>query len=642
MVCRRPLLFLLMLWAPLVVSADEPSTNKPTTIVALGDSITRGTRPGVTAEQTFAHLLEKKLIDSGRDVRVVNQGVGGETTAGALARLDRDVLPVHPQIVVIMYGTNDCWVDAGKQASRLSVEDYERNLTELVRRVRAAGAEPILMTEPCYAAKSPANGLGEHGNVRLELFMAYCLGVAARHDVDFVDNYFDWFRAMQAGQSIEAWTTDGYHPNPTGHARIAAEMFDSVADAVDRAKGPSIDFEVRLEELLSHDDGEFLWYHPRATVFPDPKTPRACVQLITLQKHLMVSDHYDGLGTMTRTDAGWSPPSPVASLAWRKDDSGATIAVCDVTPGYHAPSGKVLAIGAKILYDDAGKQLTSAPYAHQIAYAVYSPKQQGEWSEWRILDLPDEPEKFHLATPGCAQWIVDDTDGHILLPIYHKGPAGEAYSASVLRCAFDGQKLTLIEPGATLELSEVRGLCEPSLARYRGRYYLTLRNDLRGYVTTSDDGLNYAPITPWLFDDGGELGSYNTQQHWLVHSDGLFLVYTRRGANNDHIVRHRAPLFLARVDTATLRAIRGSEKVVIPERGGELGNFGANAVSPEESWVTVGEGVWNEDARRRGAKGSVFIAHIEWSRPNRLRDGSGPGRFVELLDTPAAPSPDER
>jgi hypothetical protein len=31
-------------------------------------------------------------------------------------------------------------------------------------------------------------------------------------------------------------------------------------------------------------------------------------------------------------------------------------------------------------------------------------------------------------------------------------------------------------------------------------------------------------------DDGAELGSYNTQQHWLSHGDGLFLMYTRRGA----------------------------------------------------------------------------------------------------------------
>ncbi len=615
---------------------------EPLTIVTLGDSITRGTREGVTNEQTFSHLLEQQLIASGRAVRVVNQGVGGETTAGALARLDRDVLALRPAIVVVMYGTNDCWVDVGQKESRLSLEEFEHNLTELVKRLRVAGVEPILMTEPCYAKQSPANGLGEHGNLRLFRYMEACRRVAMRQDVVLVDNFREWSlppKGRSDERNINDLTTDGYHPNPAGHALIATTIFKALAAAVDRVSSGPVDFKIRLEEVLSHDDGKFLWYHPRATLYPDPENPRGAVQLLTLQKHLMASDHYDGLSTMSRTgdlaarssDTGWTLPTPVPSLTWRKDANGDTIAVCDVTPGYYEKSGKVIAFGAKILYDDSGKQLTDARYSHQIAYAVYSPGTGGRWSDWQTVELPDRPEKFHLATPGCAQWIVENASGHILLPIYHKGPTGEAYSVTVLRCAFDGKKVTLVEQGKTLELAEVRGLCEPSIARYRGRYYLTLRNDLRGYVTTSDDGLNYAAITPWLFDDGSELGSYNTQQHWLVHSGGLFLVYTRRGANNDHIIRHRAPLFMARVDMSTLRVIRGSEKIIIPERGGEFGNFGANAATPAESWVTVGEGVWDDDARRRGAKGTVFIAHIEWSRPNQLRSGSGPARFVDLL-----------
>jgi hypothetical protein len=97
-----------------------------------------------------------------------------------------------------------------------------------------------------------------------------------------------------------------------------------------------------------------------------------------------------------------------------------------------------------------------------------------------------------------------------------------------------------------------------------GRYYLTLRNDVRGYVSVSDDGLHFAEPKPWTFDDGAELGSYNTQQHWLAHRDGLFLVYTRRGANNDHIVRHRAPLFMARVDPKSFKSFERAKKSSCP------------------------------------------------------------------------------
>ena len=44
----------------------------------------------------------------------------------------------------------------------------------------------------------------------------------------------------------------------------------------------------------------------------------------------------------------------------------------------------------------------------------------------------------------------------------------------------------------------------------------------------------------------------------------------------------------------------------------ELGNFGAAAITDRESWVTVSEGVWNDEARRRGAKGALFVARVVW------------------------------
>ena len=122
-----------------------------------------------------------------------------------------------------------------------------------------------------------------------------------------------------------------------------------------------------------------------------------------------------------------------------------------------------------------------------------------------------------------------------------------------------------------------------------------------------------SPIKPWIFNDGQELGSINTQQHWLVHSDGLFLVYTRRGAGNDNMSRrrYRAPLLIAHVDPQTVQVIRRTERVLIPNRGLALGNFGATAMTPDESWVTVGES---------GSPGKVYVARVIWSKPNRLLD----------------------
>ena len=79
--------------------------------------------------------------------------------------------------------------------------------------------------------------------------------------------------------------------------------------------------------------------------------------------------------------------------------------------------------------------------------------------------------------------------------------------------------------------------------------------------------------TPALGDDGAELGSYNTMEHWIAHEKGLFLVYTRRGANNDHIIRNRAPLFMAQVDPERLVVLRATEQALVPERGASLGCY---------------------------------------------------------------------
>ena len=85
----------------------------------------------MTAEQTFASLIESSLLAAGRSVRVTNVGIGGERTDQALTRLQK-VLALQPDVVTIMYGTNDSYVDKGKAASRLSRDRYRDNLVRLV------------------------------------------------------------------------------------------------------------------------------------------------------------------------------------------------------------------------------------------------------------------------------------------------------------------------------------------------------------------------------------------------------------------------------------------------------------------------------------------------------------------------------
>ncbi len=270
-----------------------------------------------------------------------------------------------------------------------------------------------------------------------------------------------------------------------------------------------------------------------------------------------------------------------------------------------------------------------------VAYSVCDAESRS-WSEWETVQLPDR-DHFFMASAGCTQ-RVDLANGEILLPLYclDRESVGDNYNnafffVTVARCGFDGRELRYVEHGDEMSVPEGRGFCEPSLTYFDGRFFLTIRNDLRGYVAAGQDGLHFDDPIAWTFDDGEELGSYNTQQHWATHSDGLFLTYTRRGAGNDEVFRHRAPLFMAEVDPGRLCVLRDTERELAPNHGAQLGNFGVVNVSPEETWVVTSE-CMQGDAKdpynlalteQRGANNRVYLGRVLWDRPNRLASEAG-------------------
>lgn len=76
----------------------------PVTLLALGDSLTAGY--GLAREESFAARLETVLRSKGYDVRVINAGVSGDTSAGGRSRLDW-ALADKPQAAIVELGAND-------------------------------------------------------------------------------------------------------------------------------------------------------------------------------------------------------------------------------------------------------------------------------------------------------------------------------------------------------------------------------------------------------------------------------------------------------------------------------------------------------------------------------------------------------
>jgi hypothetical protein len=341
------------------------------------------------------------------------------------------------------------------------------------------------------------------------------------------------------------------------------------------------------------------------------------VVFMTMQE-IRGSDYFLPVHWMESRDLGktWTEPKPVPALGRNPaTDERGDESVCDVVPQFHPPSGSVLALGHNVFYKGKGFDRKQPPRCP--VYAVYK---DGKWSERKRL-LWDDPRGATIYTNNCGQREVLE-DGSIAF-VMSFGSKQTSRSAAGVRCSFDGETLAIQKVGREIQHAAGRGLLEPSLVRYRGKFYATLRaEDSRGYVAASDDGLDFEEKQPWCWEDGTPLDMSTTQQHWLPHSDALHLVYTRKDASNVKVVRWRSPLFMAQVDLKTLRLIRETEHVVLPLIGDGvnaadevplMGNFQTLNVSADESWVTDGE-----MTPKHGFKGDLVLGKIRWSRKNGL------------------------
>lgn len=108
-------------------------------VVALGSSSTQGAMASDLAH-SYPAQLQELLSDSLKQehVAVLNRGVGGQDAAEELARLDADVISVHPQVVIWQVGANGALHNVDPTVFHDMVRDG-------VHKLQAAGADVILM-----------------------------------------------------------------------------------------------------------------------------------------------------------------------------------------------------------------------------------------------------------------------------------------------------------------------------------------------------------------------------------------------------------------------------------------------------------------------------------------------------------------
>ena len=130
--------------APAVSPAGKSSSGPPASIVAFGDSITRGY--GVPEGKGWVELLSKQIQKEGvgKTIPVFNAGGNGNTSAEGLKRFETDVLSHLPGLVFVGFSANDSVHDS----RAVSVEQFKLNLIKIIEGVQGRGGDVVLMTTP--------------------------------------------------------------------------------------------------------------------------------------------------------------------------------------------------------------------------------------------------------------------------------------------------------------------------------------------------------------------------------------------------------------------------------------------------------------------------------------------------------------
>lgn len=201
--CAAMLAFNALIFALFIFAASAEAAERAV-VLALGDSLTSGY--GLPQDKSFPAQLEARLADQGIDVKVINGGVSGDTSAGGLARLDW-LLGDKPDLVIVELGANDVLRGLDPAITR-------GNLDSIIARIRAAGAHVLLA-----GMIAPPNMGTEFGDE----FAALYPDLAQKHGTAFYPFFLDGV-AMDPALNQR----DGIHPTAEGVAVIVERILPVV------------------------------------------------------------------------------------------------------------------------------------------------------------------------------------------------------------------------------------------------------------------------------------------------------------------------------------------------------------------------------------------------------------------------------
>ena len=180
-------------------AASAPTANAPVLLV-LGDSLSA--EYGIARGSGWVALLERRLAERGRAVRIVNASISGDTTAGGRARLPALLTRHKPAVLIVELGSNDALQGTPLGTTRA-------NLAAIIQAGKKVGARTLLCGQ-----QMPPN----YGADYTTRFAALFGEVAQAEDTALVPFFLKG--VADSAEPLRLFQSDGLHPLAAAHPTI--------------------------------------------------------------------------------------------------------------------------------------------------------------------------------------------------------------------------------------------------------------------------------------------------------------------------------------------------------------------------------------------------------------------------------------
>lgn len=224
-------------------------SGKPVTIAFLGDSVTQGCfecyiKEDGSIETVFDYKSAYStrvremlnILYPGVQVNIINSGLSGDGTENGKTRIERDILPFSPDLVVVSYGLNDACGGLDK------LNDYRQNLKEIFEKVSSSGAEVIFLTQNAMNTKKSCHLKGDDALTKTALmtadiqnggvmkaYMDAAKEEAGKSGVKVCDLYPVWEKLIAGGvDTTELLANKINHPIREIHYYMAMKLIETM------------------------------------------------------------------------------------------------------------------------------------------------------------------------------------------------------------------------------------------------------------------------------------------------------------------------------------------------------------------------------------------------------------------------------